>query len=69
MFESALVSGITSMGLDAVLVGGVLPTPAIAYITRGLRLMPVLLYPHLITSIAITELNSFQVTDSNCLTM
>jgi phosphoglucosamine mutase len=36
MFESALVAGITSMGLDAVLVG-VLPTPAIAYITRGLR--------------------------------
>lgn len=36
MFESALVSGITSMGLDAVLVG-VLPTPAIAFITRGLR--------------------------------
>lgn len=36
MFESALVSGITSMGLDAVLVG-VLPTPAIAFITRALR--------------------------------
>lgn len=36
MFESALVSGITSMGLDAILVG-VLPTPAIAFITRGLR--------------------------------
>ncbi|PLX69667.1 MAG: phosphoglucosamine mutase [Denitrovibrio sp.] len=36
MFESALVAGITSMGLDAILVG-VLPTPAIAYITRGLR--------------------------------
>lgn len=36
MFESALVSGITSMGLDVVLVG-VLPTPAIAFITRGLR--------------------------------
>lgn len=36
MFESALVSGITSMGLDAILVG-VLPTPAISFITRGLR--------------------------------
>lgn len=36
MFESALVAGITSMGLDAILVG-VLPTPAIAFITRGLR--------------------------------
>ncbi|MGE4318098.1 MAG: phosphoglucosamine mutase [Deferribacterales bacterium] len=36
MFESALVAGITSMGLDAVLVG-VLPTPAIAFITRSLR--------------------------------
>ncbi|ADD68072.1 phosphoglucosamine mutase [Denitrovibrio acetiphilus DSM 12809] len=36
MFESALVSGITSMGLDAVLVG-VLPTPAISFITRSLR--------------------------------
>jgi len=36
MFENALVAGITSMGLDAVLVG-VLPTPAIAFITRSLR--------------------------------
>lgn len=36
MFESALVAGITSMGMDAVLVG-VLPTPAIAFITRSLR--------------------------------
>jgi phosphoglucosamine mutase len=36
MFENALVSGICSMGLDAVLVG-VLPTPAIAFITRSLR--------------------------------
>lgn len=36
MFESALVAGITSMGMDAILVG-VLPTPAIAFITRSLR--------------------------------
>ncbi|TCK60862.1 phosphoglucosamine mutase [Seleniivibrio woodruffii] len=36
MFESALVAGITSMGMDAVMVG-VLPTPAIAFITRSLR--------------------------------
>jgi len=36
MFENALVAGITSMGFDAVLVG-VLPTPAIAFLTRGLR--------------------------------
>lgn len=36
MFENALVAGITSMGLDAVLVG-VLPTPAISFITRSLR--------------------------------
>ncbi|MGE4265994.1 MAG: phosphoglucosamine mutase [Deferribacterales bacterium] len=36
MFESALVAGITSMGMDVVLVG-VLPTPAIAFITRSLR--------------------------------
>lgn len=36
MFESALVSGICSMGVDAVLVG-VLPTPAIAMITRSIR--------------------------------
>lgn len=36
MFEAALVAGITSMGLDAVLVGSI-PTPAIAYITRSIR--------------------------------
>ncbi|WP_022849744.1 phosphoglucosamine mutase [Limisalsivibrio acetivorans] len=36
MFENALVSGICSMGVDAILVG-VLPTPAIAFITRSLR--------------------------------
>lgn len=36
MFENAIVSGICSMGVDAVIVG-VLPTPAIAFITRSLR--------------------------------
>lgn len=36
MFESAIVSGICSMGVDAVMLG-VLPTPAIAFITRSLR--------------------------------
>ncbi len=33
MLESALVAGITSMGLDVVLVG-IIPTPAVAYLTR-----------------------------------
>jgi phosphoglucosamine mutase len=36
MFEYALVSGICSMGVDAVLLG-VLPTPAIAFITKSIR--------------------------------
>ncbi len=36
MFENALVSGICSAGIDAVMVG-VLPTPAIAFLTRSLR--------------------------------
>ncbi len=36
MLESALTSGICSMGVDVVLVGP-LPTPGIAYITRSLR--------------------------------
>lgn len=36
MFESALVAGICSQGVDAILVG-VLPTPAISFITRSLR--------------------------------
>ncbi len=36
MFENALVSGICSVGIDAVMVG-VLPTPAIAFLTRSLR--------------------------------
>lgn len=33
MLESALVAGITSMGLDVVLLG-IIPTPAVAYLTR-----------------------------------
>jgi phosphoglucosamine mutase len=36
MLENALVAGITSMGVD-VLVIGPLPTPGVAYITRSLR--------------------------------
>ncbi len=36
MFESALAAGITSMGADVQLVGP-LPTPAIAYLTTGMR--------------------------------
>ena len=36
MLENALVAGICSMGVDAVLVGP-LPTPGIAFATRALR--------------------------------
>ncbi len=36
MFESALIAGITSMGVDVLIVGP-LPTPGIAFITRSLR--------------------------------
>jgi len=36
MIENALVAGLCSMGVDAMLVGP-LPTPAVAYITRSLR--------------------------------
>lgn len=36
VFENALVSGLCSMGVDALLVGP-LPTPAIAYLTRSMR--------------------------------
>ena len=36
MFENAIVSGICSMGVDAIMLG-VLPTPAIAFITRSVR--------------------------------
>lgn len=36
MFENALVSGICSAGIDAVMVG-VLPTPAVAFLTKSLR--------------------------------
>ncbi len=36
MLENALVAGICSMGVDALLIGP-LPTPAIAFITRSLR--------------------------------
>ncbi len=36
MLENALVSGICSMGVDAILVG-VLPTPGIAYLTNSMR--------------------------------
>ena len=33
MLESALIAGITSIGLDVISVG-VIPTPAVAYLTR-----------------------------------
>src|SRR5574341_1679338 len=36
MLETALTAGITSMGVDVLLVG-TLPTPGIAFITRSLR--------------------------------
>ncbi len=36
IYENAIVSGICSMGINAILVG-VLPTPAIAYLTKSLR--------------------------------
>jgi phosphoglucosamine mutase len=36
MLESALVAGITSLGVDVILIGP-LPTPGVAYITRSLR--------------------------------
>ena len=36
MFESAMVSGICSMGVDAMMVG-VLPTPGIAFLTASMR--------------------------------
>jgi phosphoglucosamine mutase len=36
MLESAIVAGITSLGVDVLLVGP-LPTPGVAYITRSLR--------------------------------
>lgn len=37
MLESAMASGINSMGVD-VLLGGVLPTPAVAYLVRSMNL-------------------------------
>ena len=36
MLENAMVAGITSLGVDAVIIGP-LPTPGVAYITRSLR--------------------------------
>lgn len=36
MLEAALVAGITSAGVDAVLVG-VIPTPAVAYLTKSMK--------------------------------
>jgi phosphoglucosamine mutase len=36
MLENAMVAGITSMGVDALIIGPI-PTPGVAYITRSLR--------------------------------
>src|SRR5947199_10794004 len=36
MLENALVAGITSLGVDVLIIGP-LPTPGVAYITRSLR--------------------------------
>jgi phosphoglucosamine mutase len=40
MLENALVAGITSLGVDVLLIGP-LPTPGVAYITRSLGRTPV----------------------------
>jgi Phosphomannomutase len=39
MLENALVAGITSLGVDVLIIGP-LPTPGVAYITRSLAPMP-----------------------------
>jgi len=41
MLENALTAGITSMGVDVLLLGPI-PTPGIAFITRSMRRMRVL---------------------------
>ena len=61
MLANALMAGICSVGANAIYVG-VMPTPAIAYLTRKHK-MPGLSFPHPITRWNLTESNSLMETD------
>ena len=66
MLESALASGICSVGGNVV-IAGVIPTPAVAYLVRQSRLlMQVLLFLHLTIHIQIMVLNSLMAMAINC---
>ena len=53
MLEAALVAGLMSVGCDVVTVG-VIPTPGVAYLTKNMKLIVVLLYQHLIIQLNTT---------------
>lgn len=54
LIESAMIAGFLSYGAN-VKVLGVIPTPAVAYLTKNLAQMLVLLYLHLITLLNLME--------------
>ena len=58
MLESALQAGLSAAGVD-VLLSGPTPTPAVAYLTRALRLQAVSLFRLRITRLKITASSSF----------
>ena len=62
MLANALMAGICSVGANAVYVG-VIPTPAVAYLTENTRWMQVLLFPHPTIRESLTELNFSMETD------
>ena len=65
MLESALAAGICSVGGNVV-IAGVVPTPAVAYLVRQQGLMRAQLFLHLIIHIQIMALNSSMVMVTNC---
>lgn len=64
MLEASLIAGLMSVGCDVITVG-IIPTPAVAYLTKNMVLIVVWLYLHLTILLNIMESNSLIRMDIN----